>query len=298
MEIRTLKYFLEIAKEQSITKASYNLHISQPALSNQMRELEEELGVSLLNRTNRKTQLTEEGKHFRQRAEEIVSLVDITEAEYHQGDKEIYGIINIGAGETSAMEYIGNAAKRLHDVHSGLRFNIYSGVADDVLDRMNKGLIDFALLFEPVDKQNLEYIELPFKHLIGLVVRKDNPLAQKEYVTWDDLENVPLILNSRKDYNDEFITKKYGIPFEKLNIVASGNLTYNKTMLVRSGLGCVLSTSSNSLFLTGTRFVPLYPYEKSPMIFAWRKNTSLSKGASLFLEEVKKEFSGIEERII
>ena len=299
MEIRTLKYFLEIASEQNITAASYNLHISQPALSHQMHELEEELGITLFTRTNRKTVLTEEGKHFKQQAEEIIQLVQKTEAEYQQGEKDVYGEIHIGAGETSAMEFIGRAAKRVHDAHPGVTFNVFSGIADDAIDRMDKGLLDFALLFYPVDTSKFEYFDLPFKHRVGLIVRNDDPLASKEFVTSKDLENIPLIVNSRRATSPESISKMYGIPMDKLNIVAAGNLTYNKMMLIKGGLGAAIGSGSNLYQIKEfTTFVPIKPEMESRMIFAWRKNVSLSKAAQIFLEEVKKEFEGKEETFI
>ncbi len=300
MEIRTLKYFLEIAREQNITSASYNLHVSQPALSHQMHELEDELGITLFTRTNRKTVLTEEGRHFKIQAEQIIQLIEKTEAEYKKGEKDIYGEIHIGAGETTAMEYIGNAAKRVHDLHPGVRFNVFSGIADDVVDRMDKGLIDFALFFRPIDTTKLDYIEFPVKHKMGIIVRRDSPLAEKEFVTAKDLENVPLIINSRRATNPETISKQYGIPLEKLNVVASGNLTYNKTMLVRSGLGVTIGSGSNTYQINNefTKFVPFEPTVESSMIFAWRKNANFSKACLIFLDEVKKEIESLPEGYI
>ncbi len=300
MEIRTLKYFLEIAREQNITSASYNLHVSQPALSHQMHELEDELGITLFTRTNRKTVLTEEGRHFKIQAEQIIQLIEKTEAEYKKGEKDIYGEIHIGAGETTAMEYIGNAAKRMHDLHPGVRFNVFSGIADDVVDRMDKGLIDFALFFRPIDTTKLDYIEFPVKHKMGIIVRRDSPLAEKEFVTAKDLENVPLIINSRRATNPETISKQYGIPLEKLNVVASGNLTYNKTMLVRSGLGVTIGSGSNTYQINNefTKFVPFEPTVESSMIFAWRKNANFSKACLIFLDEVKKEIESLPEGYI
>ncbi len=300
MEIRTLKYFLEIAREQNITSASYNLHVSQPALSHQMHELEDELGITLFTRTNRKTVLTEEGRHFKIQAEQIIQLIEKTEAEYKKGEKDIYGEIHIGAGETTAMEYIGNAAKRVHDLHPGVRFNVFSGIADDVVDRMDKGLIDFALFFRPIDTTKLDYIEFPVKHKMGIIVRRDSPLAEKEFVTAKDLENVPLIINSRRATNPETISKLYGIPLEKLNVVASGNLTYNKTMLVRSGLGVTIGSGSNTYQINNefTKFVPFEPTVESSMIFAWRKNANFSKACLIFLDEVKKEIDSLPEGYI
>ncbi len=299
MEIRTLKYFLEIAREQNITAASYNLHVSQPALSHQMHELEEELGVTLFTRTNRKTVLTEEGRHFKIQAEQIVGLVEKTKAEYVGGERDLSGEIHIGAGETTVMEYIGNAAKRVHDEHPGVKFSVFSGIADDVLDRMDKGIIDFALLFRPVDTEKLDFIEIPIKHKMGIIVRKDSYLAEKEFVTAKDLEGVPLIINSRRATSPETIAKQYGIPLDKLNVVASGNLTYNKLMLVRSGLGVVIGSGCNSYQINAyAKFIPYEPTLESKMIFAWRKNTSFSKACTVFLDEIRKEIDSMEEEYI
>lgn len=180
-----------------------------------------------------------------------------------------------------------------------MRFNVFSGIADDVVDRMDKGLIDFALFFRPIDTSKLDYIEFPVKHKMGIIVRKDSPLAEKEFVTAKDLENVPLIINSRRATSSETISKQYGIPMDKLNIVASGNLTYNKLMLVRSGLGVVIGSGSNSYQINAyAKFVPFEPMIESSMIFAWRKNANFSKACLIFLDEVKKEIESLSEGYI
>ena len=292
MELRTLRYFLEIAAEKNMTVAAANLHVSQSALSHQMRELEAELNAVLFERTNRQTLLTEDGRRLRARAEAIISLVDSTEDEFLSSDEKVFGLVRIGAGESSCLEYFGRAAVRLREKHPGITFNIFSAIADDISDRMDKGLLDFALYFEPVSHDNLEYIEVPVKHIGGLLVRDDSPLAEKDFVTREDVESVPLIISSRQNSDEGYIAGVFGIEKEKMNVVASGNLTYNKAMLVRSGLGCVLSSDAHDFAEgSGLKFLPLKPGTETSMIFAWRKGHRLTKAAELFLEELKKEFA-------
>lgn len=288
MEIRTLRYFLEIAYTHNMTTAANSLHVSQSALSHQMKELEAELGCNLFERTNRQTLLTDEGKHFLSRAEEILSLVDKTQKEYETRDKNITGQIYIGAGESSYMELLGHAAKKLRDSHPGITFNIFSGNADSILDRMSKGVLDFALLFEPVSKEDLNYFELPFTHESGIVVPKTDKLASRSRVTVQDLENKPLIINSRNNIDKKYISQTYGIKESKLNIVASGNLNFNKAMLAKSGLGIILTTNISTTPLDPDLvFIPLEPALPVHLIFAWSKNHSLSRAAELYLEEVQ-----------
>ncbi|MDO4459014.1 MAG: LysR family transcriptional regulator [Clostridia bacterium] len=288
MEIRTLRYFVQIAYTKNMSVAANNLHVSQPALSHQMKELESELGCTLFERTNKATLLTDEGKHFLSRAEEILSLVDRTAKEYESTDKEIVGEISIGAGESSCMEQLGYAAKRLHEKHRGITFRISSEIADVTLDKLHKGIIDFALLFEPVSKENLDYIELPFTHAEGVTVPINHELASKDYITTEDLKNRPLIINSRQYIDKKYIADMYNLDENELDIVAYGNLSFNKAMLAKAGLGIVMGTMINTVPMDPElKFIPFYPTRNVKLIFAWNKNRRFSKAAELFLEEVK-----------
>ena len=193
MDIRVLRYFLTVAREESFSKAAEVLYLSQPTLSRQIREMEEELGVQLLIRTNRNVQLTPEGQRLRRRAQEIVDLMDKTQDEFQHLDDEVSGQITIGAGETQIMREIAKVAIPLQREHPGIRFNLYSANADDVAEKLDKGLLDFGLMFEPYDLHRYETLLLPFSDTIGFLMRTDHPLAQKDSVRMEDVERKPFM---------------------------------------------------------------------------------------------------------
>ena len=194
MEIRVLKYFLAVAREQSISAAADSLFLSQPTLSRQLKELEEQLGKQLFIRGNKKITLTEEGVLLRKRAEEIIELISRTEKEIGFSDNVISGDIYIGAGETDGLRIIARSAKELREKYQDINFHIISGDAVDIMEHLDKGLIDFALLLEPVDIAKYSYIKLPVKDTWGVLMRRDSPLAAKNFITPEDLNGVPLIV--------------------------------------------------------------------------------------------------------
>ena len=179
MELRVLRYFLAVAREQSISAAAETLHITQPTLSKQLRELEEELGKKLFTRGNRKITLTEEGMFLRKRAQEIVELADKTEANFAAGVGSVSGDIFIGSGETGAVRYLGRTLYKMRSIYPGVRFHLFSGNGEDVSDRLDKGLIDFALFVGMTDLKKYDYLKLPYSHRWGLILRRDDPLADE-----------------------------------------------------------------------------------------------------------------------
>lgn len=193
MELRVLRYFLAVAREQSITAAAETLHITQPTLSKQLRELEEELGKKLFTRGNRKITLTEEGMFLRKRAQEIVELADKAEADFAAGVGSVSGDIFIGSGETGAVRYLGRTLYKMRSRYPGIRFHLFSGNGEDVSDRLDKGLIDFALFVGMTDLKKYDYLKLPYSHRWGLILRRDDPLAAHEAVTPEMLMNVPIL---------------------------------------------------------------------------------------------------------
>lgn len=195
MEIRVLRYFLAIAREGSITNAANYLHLSQPTLSRQISELEEQLGQQLFLRKSRSMVLTAEGMVLRKRAEEIVAMVDKTEAEFSAMENTVAGDIYIGGGETDAMKLVADILWDLRREYPDLRFHIHSGNAEDITERLDKGLLDFGLLIHPVDYSKYEYIKLPAKDTWGIVMRKDSPLAKQDAVRKKDLLDAPLIFS-------------------------------------------------------------------------------------------------------
>lgn len=244
MELRVLKYFLTVAKEGSITRAANSLHLTQPTLSRQLQDLERELGQKLFERKQHSIVLTPEGIILRKRAEEIIDMVIKTESEFHSISDTISGEIYIGGGESESMKYIAEIIKDIQSDFPDVKFHIHSGNAEDVTEKLDKGLLDFGLLIQPVDLLKYDHITLPEKDLWGVIMRKDSPLAQKKYIELEDLKGIPL-LNSRQAVRktsgkNEFIEWFQG-NFEKLNTVATFNLVYNATIMVKAGIGYAIT---------------------------------------------------------
>ena len=292
MELRTLRYFLAVAEQESFSAAANDiLFVTQPTLSRQMQELEEELGVQLFVRSNKKTTLTEEGLRFRKRAQEIMELVGHTEKEFAETSKEeIIGDVYIGGGETKAFSIIAAACKRMQTKHPKIRMNITSGNAQDVTEKLDQGLLDFGLLVEPVDKSKYEFVELPAKDTWGLLVRKDHPLAKKGFVTIRDLENIPLLASRQTMMMREF-SGLLGRDLNSLNVIATYNLIYNASVFVEQGLGAAFCL--DGLLNTGGKsklaFVPFTPLRTSGLVVVWKKSPVFSKPAATFLQSLKLE---------
>ncbi len=292
MEIRVLKYFLAVAREQNITNAADVLHITQPTLSRQLKELEDEIGKTLFIRGKRKITLTEDGRLLRKRAEEIVELVNKTESEFSNSSNEVSGEISIGGGETNGMRLIARTIKKLNINYPNIHYNFFSGNAEDVTEKLDKGLLDFGLLIEPVDVTKYEYIRLPLSDTWGLVMRKDHPLAKKDYIVPDDLLDIPLIC-SRQILEKSNLTKWLGNDFNKLNIISTYNLIFNASLMVDEGIGCAITL--DKLVNTGVDsnlcFIPLKNSKNSDLIFVWKKYQIFSRAAQAFLDELQKEIS-------
>lgn len=289
MEIRVLQYFLAVAREQSISAAAQSLHLSQPTLSTQLKALEQELGCQLLIRGtkgSRKVTLTEEGMILRKRAEEILTLVDRAQEEIVHGDGEVEGEVSIGAGETDTVRLFARAAGRLRRQHPGIRLRISSGNADFVLEQLDKGLIDFGLLFSEVDDHKYQSMAIPLWDTWGVLMRKDAPLAEKETISPQDLWDKPLILSHQRGGG---VLQWLGREPSQLSIVATYNLVYNASLLVDEGLGYALcfdkliNTQGSSL-----TFRPLDPPILAEATVVWKKYQVFSKAARLFLEELGK----------
>lgn len=294
MEIRVLRYFLTVAREGNITAAANYLHLTQPTLSRQIKDLENELGQQLLIRKSRRVILTPEGMLLRKRAEEIISMVDKTEAEFSSMDNTISGDIYIGGGETQAIKLIANIMKELSNEYPGIRYHLYSGNAPDVTDRLDKGLLDFGLLIQPADLTKYDYLNLPEKDSWGVIMRQDSPLAEKEYIEKEDLLKLPLICSRQvvqlKGYGNQF-AEWFGEDYKKLNIVTTFNLIYNATIMVETGLGYaitidkLINTKDSSLC-----FRPLKPKLESRLNIIWKKYQVFSPAAELFLQRLREEF--------
>ncbi len=287
MELRVLRYFLEVAREENITAAAESLHITQPTLSKQLMDLEYELGKKLFIRGKRRITLTEDGMLLRKRASEIIELVEKTETELQKNDELVVGDIYIGAAETDGIKLIAKLCKNLQDKYPNIHYHLFSGNSEDVLEKLDKGLIDFAILFEPSDFKKYNHIKLPVYNNWGLLTKKDNPLAKLEYIKPKDLLNIPLIFSKQALDNNE-LTGWFGHNVEKLNIVATYNLIYNASFFVEEGFGSAL-TLDNLVNNPNLCFKPLEPNLKSNLVMAWKKYQVFSKASQIFLDELQKE---------
>lgn len=291
MDIRVLRYFLAVTREESISGAAESLHMTQPTLSRQLMDLEEELGKKLLIRGNRKITLTEEGLLLRKRAAEILDLVEKTEAELTAPDEVVSGDIYIGGGETDAMRLIAKIATELQKSCPDIRYHLFSGNADDVTERLDKGLLDFGILIEPADMKKYDYIRMPAVDTWGLVMPKNCPLASHAAIQPEDILDIPIITSRQTMVGNE-LSGWLGKDFEKLNIVATYNLVYNAALLVEEGLGYVLTldklvnTSENSSLC----FRPLKPKMEAHLNIVWKKYQVFSGAAERFLNRVQEAF--------
>ena len=291
MELRVLSYFLAVAREQSIVRAAESLHLSQPTLSTQIKALEKELGKQLLIRGTkgtRKVTLTEEGMILRKRAEEILSLVQKTEREISFSEQMIVGDVYIGTGETDAVRFIARAAKELYESYPGIHYHISSGNADFVSEQLDKGLIDFGIVFGNVDHTKYNSIELPFRDRWGVLMRRDLPLAAKETIQPEDLWDKPLIISNQDDSKGA-LTAWINKELSELEIVATYNLLFNASLMVEEGLGYaigldkIINTSGN----TKLCFRPLSPKTEAGMHIIWKKYQVFSKASEKFIEKIK-----------
>lgn len=294
MEIRLLRYFLAVAQEESISKAADILHITQPTLSRQLMDLEKELNTKLLIRgkRNKKITLTEDGKLLKSRAQEIIELTNKTESEFLFGDKNISGDIFIGGGETDAIRVIARTIKRLSLEYPNIKYHFYSGNGEDVTEKLNKGLLDFGVFIEPIDKKEYGFIQLPQNDTWGILMRKDSDLAKKEFIELEDLINIPLF-SSRQYLVKNLISGWLGFDFEKLNIIGSYNLLYNASIMVEEGLGYALCIDK-LINISGDSklcFKPLKPKLEAGILVAWTKNQPLSKIAKLFIQKLQEEIT-------
>ncbi|MDE7084676.1 MAG: LysR family transcriptional regulator [Clostridia bacterium] len=289
MELRELKYFLTVAKEESISKAAETLFITQPNLSRQMRNLEKEIGQQLFIRGSRKITLTEAGRLLYKRAEEILDLYNKTESELSAPITDISGDIYIGGGESYVMGLIAKAARDVQRDYPNVKYHLFSGDSATISERLDKGLIDFGIFIEPFDLSKYDYLRLPLCDTWGVLMKKDSPLAAKEYITPEDLWDKPLI-RSRQSLGKNMVSEWFRKSTEELNIVATGNLLYNMSLLVEAGIGyavCldkIIRTDGNSNLC----FRPLYPELVSHLDIAWKKYQVFPKCAEIFLKRVQK----------
>lgn len=289
MEIRVLQYFLQTAEEENITKAAEVLHITQPALSRQLADLEAELGTKLFIRGKRKTTLTEEGQLLRKRAQEITALVHKTKEEIHEGEKQIAGPIRIGCAETRGMQFLLQLQKELLHDHPRLCLHLYDGNDAEVMEKLDKGLLDFGVLSSPSHLRRYASIRLPYQDYWGLLMRKDAPLAVKETVSVQDLYSLPLIL-SRQAMESGEIAHVLRRDLSDLSIVGTYNLLYNASLMVKEGIGYAISYDLLSPEATADlTFRPISPFHYANTYFIWKRNQLFSPAARLLKKKVEEK---------
>lgn len=283
MEFRVLQYFLAVTREGNISAAAQSLNLSQPSLSRQLKNLEDELGAKLFIRGNRRIELTEEGLILRKRAGEIMQLVELTESEISEVKNNISGTLSIGAGESLSMHRITGVFRRLKENYPDIRLNVVSGDTEDLQDRLDRGLLDFALIFTDFDRNAYHHLTLEEKEIFGVIMRRDDALAEKEYITVKDLYDKPLIV-SRANGLDIFS----GSQARRLQVAATYNLLYNASLMVEDGIGVAISfdglvdTSENSSLC----FRPLYPEISVSPSLIWKRHQKLSIISQLFIKQL------------
>ncbi len=293
MELRVLRSFLAVAREESITGAARALHLTQPTLSRQIMELEEEMGTLLFHRGNRKITLTEQGMLMRKRAEQMLELAEKTKEEMTAGEEAVAGTIYIGAGESDAFRALARSLHKLVEEYSDVHFALFSGNAEDVMERLDKGLLDFGLFIEPHDVTKYDYFRLPAIDRWGVLMRRDCPLAAKDSVEAEDLWSLPLI-SSRQALEGGQLSSWLRIDTAKLRLVGTYNLLFNAALMVEAGTGyalCldgIINTTGNDLC-----FRPLKPALESHVDLAWKKYQVFSKPSELLLARVREESAGV-----
>ncbi|MCD7888785.1 MAG: LysR family transcriptional regulator [Oscillospiraceae bacterium] len=290
MDIRSLQYFLAVAREESITKAAETLHMTQPPLSRAIKDLEDELGNQLFIRGSRKVTLTDDGMLLRGRAEELIDLMEKTKNEMISSDYDISGDVYIGGGESEAISYLADAACELQKKYPNIHYHIYAGDGEQVAERLDKGLIDFGLLVaEPTGFEKYDYIRLPTKDTWGVLMRDDSPLAGKDCITAEDLWDKPLIVSQQASKTGEMF-RWLKRSEDELNIVLKYDLIYNASQFVKSGFGYLIGLDRliNTSGDSGLCFKPVYPTWESDLYFVWKKYQVFSRASAAYLGEMQK----------
>lgn len=291
MEIRTLRYFLAVAREENMSRAAELLHVTQPTLSKALKALEDELGKKLFTRHSFSIALTEEGVLLRNRAEDLISMADKIEQEFLSLDDITGGDIYFGLAESYQIRYLAREIREFKKVFPDLRYHITSGDTEQVTEKLDKGLLDFAVICETPDERKYNYILFPEADYFGTVVPADSELAKKEHMTVDDLIGQPLFASEQSWENDIRPWAKEKFP--QLHLEGSFRLSYNGSMFVKEGLGTLLTL--NNLIDTskdsGLVFRPLHPRLEMKMYLIWNKYQSFTPIAERFLRQIRTSFT-------
>ncbi|MBS6181093.1 LysR family transcriptional regulator [[Clostridium] innocuum] len=293
MELRVLNYFLAVAREENFTKAAAQLHVTQPTLSRQIAQLEEELGVELFVRSNHNIILTEDGMILKRRAQEILSLADKTKRDFLHKDENLEGVISIGSGEFLSTRCLTDCIAEFRKKHPLVRYEFYSGNAGNIRDQIERGLLDIGLMSEPIDIRKYEFISMPIKEEWGAFVREDSPLIDKDFIAPQDLVDIPLIL-PLGDFAESHIGKWLGEYISQIDVIAKGNLLYNEAMMAQSNIGAVIGIRLNSNY-DRLRFIPLNPSLKIDTALAWKKEQIFSAATTAFIDFSKQYLKSISD---
>lgn len=288
MDTRLLEYFLAVAKYGNITRASEQLHVTQPTVSRQLMDLEEALGTPLLIRGKRQVTLTEAGILFQQRAEEIISLMEKTMRDVIDQDDLLGGTVTLGCVESCVSRMLPKVLAGFSARYPKVKYEIYSADGDDIREKLDQGELDFGILVEPVETAKYDFFRLPYWETWGVVMRKDDPLAQKESLQKEDILPLPLILPRREIVQDH-IAGWFGVDRSQLNVFAGHNLLNNAALLAEAGLGYIVCVGGSFGIRGGEnlRFIPLSPERKTGHMLAWKKNRVFHSAASRFREYVR-----------
>lgn len=298
MEIRVLRYFLAVVREGSVTGAANFLHVTQPTLSRQLKDLEEELGTKLFVRHSHSVSLTPDGMRLRKRAEEVLDMVEKTQAEFATKEETIGGDIYIGGGETQVMEHVATILQEMRADYPAIRFHLYSGNYEDVTERLDKGLLDFGIVIQPADLLKYDYVNLPDKDVWGVLMPKDSPLASKSVITRQDLLGKPLILSrqviQRTATKNEFV-EWFKDDYDNLEVVGTFNLVYNASIMAAGGVGYVVTLDglANTSEQSRLCFKLLEPRLETGLNIVWKKYQVFSPAAAVFLQRINARFSAI-----
>lgn len=289
MDLRVLNYFLTIAREGSITKAADILHITQPTLSRQLKDMEDELGVTLFIRGNRQIVLTDAGILFQQRADELVALLEKTRHDLANQRDLVGGIVSIGCVESTASQLLPKILFEFTQQHPMVQYDLYSAHGDDIKEKLDRGEIDLGILLEPVEAAKYDYLHLPIQDIWGIVVQRDNPIAVQGFISLEDVSKLPLILPRREIVQEE-IAGWFGVERGRLNIFATHNLLTNATLLAEVGLGYPVCVQGAYTIRKTEKvcFVPIVPERKTGHVLVWKKNRIFTTATSLFVEHIKK----------
>ena len=292
MDIKSLTYFLTAAREGSITKAANSLNLTQPNLSRQINNLEKEIGKKLFIRSNYSIKLTSDGVLLKKRAEEIIDMIEKTRMEFQSSDDVIAGDIYIGCAETYYIKLIADVIKELRESYPKIIYHIHSGAYSEITEKLDKGLLDFGILIGDIDLSKYDYIDIPYKEVYGLLMRKDSHLSKNKFIEKHDLFDIP-IMCPKIFFNNKIQTSKFsewiGNDFDKLNIILSYNLIYNAALMVEEGIGYALTIDKlvNTTNTSDLQFIQLNPRLEIELRVVWKKNQVFSEASKIFLEELK-----------